>query len=125
MKLRLCRISFHRDTKVQIDGSVKTKKIRDEVLAIELGNVMSFGKEHWSGIISSDIGNIGLVKDNIQKLENLDSQGRIDWFSENFPKAKLIQMDAILIVDLINGVKDNMGQSPAVTIDSAVQLDWK
>lgn len=124
--IRLCRLNFHRDIKIQVDGSVKTRKRGDEMILIELGNVESFGRDHWSGVISSDIQNVGLLKRNIEKLENIDPLDRLEWFELNFPKATIVKIEAAQMVDRSKSkMKNKLDQDYAVSIDSAIKLVWE
>ena len=126
MPLRLCRVNFHRDVKIQVDDSVKTRKRGQEMIILELGNQLSFGKDHWCGVISSQIGNIEPVKRNIDKLEKIDAKDRIEWFKLNFPKADLVKIEASLMVDRLKGeMKDKTDKDVAVTIESVAELPWK
>ena len=126
MALRLCRVNFHRDVKIQVDGSVKTKHAGQEMIILELGNQPSFGRDHWCGIISSQISNIEPVKRNVEKLERIDPKDRIEWFKLNYPRASLVKIEASLMVDrLASEVKDKTNEKVAVTIESVVNLSWE
>lgn len=124
--LRLCRLNFHRDIKIQVDGSVKTKKRGDEMVLIELGNIESFGRDHWAGVISSGIQNVGLLKRNIDKLGNIDPLDRLEWMELNFPKATVVKIEAAQMIDRSESkVKNKLDQDYAVSIDSAIKLIWE
>jgi hypothetical protein len=93
------------------------------MIIVELGSVMSFGKDHWCGIVSEQIGNIEPVKKNIDKLGKFEAKERIEWFNLNYPKASLVKIEASLMVDrLKDEVKDKT--DVAVTIESVANLTW-
>lgn len=126
MALRLCRVSFHRDIKIQTNGSVKTRHRGQEMILLELGNMDSFGRDHWVGIVSQHIVNIDMIKRNIKTVEKLEPQARLEWFKLNFPKADVIKIEAAQMVDRLDDeMKDKMGKNVAVTIESVANLAWE
>ena len=125
MKLRICHLSFKRDMKIQIDESVKTKKSGDELVLLELGTTLSFDRDHWVGIPSSQLDNVAIIKNNIGKLESSEFDERLKWFKANFPKASIVKIESSKLADKLRGGKDSMDPSIAVIIDTAVDLTWK
>lgn len=125
MKLRICHLGFKRDTKIQIDDAVKTKRSGDDLVLLELGNTLSYDRDHWVGIPSSQLDNVALIRTNIGKLESSDFDERLKWFKANFPKANIIKIESAKLADKLRGGKDNMDPSVTVVIDSAIDLAWK
>lgn len=123
MALRLCRVSFHRDVKIQVDESVKTRRQGQEMILIEIGNMTSFGKDHWVGIISNQVVNIKPVKENIDKLNRMQPKDRIEWFKLNYPRADLVKIETSLMVDRLNSERKDT-KDVAVTIDAVAELSW-
>ena len=121
MKLRLCILDFQKVTRIQIGESIKTKKPKDSITIIELGAVESFGKPHLCGVISEDIVNVGKVRNNIKEIEKMNPDGRIEWFSSNFPRARIVKIESNKIFDRL---KDTKKEDQPVVISSAAELKW-
>lgn len=121
-KLRLCTIEFHESTRIQVSGSVKTKRAGESINIVELGKEDSFGKPHLCGIISEDIVNVTKVKMNIDQIENMRASDRIEWFSSNFPKARIVKIENDKIFDRLKDTRED--KKPSVVISSAAEIKW-
>lgn len=122
MKLRLCTIDFKKSARVQEGESIKTRKKGDSYTIVELGIVESFGKPHLCGVISQDVTNVMKVKKEIEDLENMTVEKRIEWFASYFPKARVVKIESSLVFDLLKDTKS--GEDPTVVISSAADLKW-
>lgn len=122
MKLRLCSVIFRKETKIQVNDFVKTKKPRDSLVLLELGSMESFGRPHLCGVVSEDIVDTRKVRNSIDKLEKMSVSERMDWVSENFPRSRIVKIELSKIHDRLKDIKENAEAS--VNIINAVELKW-
>lgn len=107
-KLRLCSLRF---------------KTGRNLVVLELGYGEYKGEQALYCIASKDIVNIKKVKYEIDDLEKMDLNDRAEWFSKNFPAAKIIKFQADKVFDRIKDNKDKES-SASIFVDSAVELKW-
>jgi len=69
---------------VRVDEGFKAWTDGQEKIIIETGKIVDNGVECISGILSSDISNTILIKNNIGKLEQMNPEQRNDWFKKAY-----------------------------------------
>jgi len=125
MKLRVVTINFQRNTLIQFGESIKTYKPGRGLQLIEVGYLDSYGKEHWIGILESDIKDTKQIKGSIEDLEEMKAEARLRWFHRRYPNASVIKIEASKLFDRLKKSK-NTGddQSASASIGSAFDLTW-
>ena len=126
MKLRVCSVRCNRNIKVQINSSVKTLKSTSQPLRlIELGTILSYGRDHWVGI-STDQVNREKVQNHISNLEEYPVEARIKWFENSFPHADIYRIESSKIGDWVSATKNTIDRFNCdIYIDSSFELKWK
>lgn len=124
MKLRVCSVYCNKNIKVQISSNVKTLKSGTNLNLIELGTIVSYGRDHWVGISSDQIDDVGKVKKYISNLEEYPPEARVKWFEQNFPRVDIYHIESSQMGDRLGVTKNTIDQSPVV-ISSCFELKWK
>ncbi len=131
MTLRCINIKFNKNVTIQSEkiGRSHPKLMRKDsnLTLVELGTIMSYGADHKVGVVSKDITNTVLVKNNIKELEGMAPGGRLKWFKINYPNAEIIKITSSLISNQLR--KDKAGKKTAssiapISINGAFDLTW-
>ena len=118
--MRMISLQINDNVVMQVDGTPKTFKKGEHLICIETGVVNEYGSDHLCGVVSSDIANTFLVKQNIDQLKSMNVEQRNNWFKNIFnDKPRIIKIKSDLIGNRLAG-----DSSKPIFMVGSAEMKW-